>query len=59
VHEDLGADSTDMDFLPFGDLERAVREDVEFLKSSPLIPDEIEIRGFVYDVTTRRMSEVR
>ena len=29
----------------------------EFLKRSPLIPDDIEIRGFVYDVETRGVRE--
>jgi carbonic anhydrase len=58
VKEDLGADSSDIDFMPFGDLEQSVRDDVELLKSSPLIDEETEIRGFVYDVSTRRLSEV-
>jgi carbonic anhydrase len=58
VKEDLGADASDIDFLPFGDLEQNVHEDVEFLKRSPLIPDDIEVRGFVYDVGTRRVHEV-
>jgi carbonic anhydrase len=35
-----------------------VRADVEFLKDSPLIPEGIEIRGFVYDVESRRVREV-
>jgi carbonic anhydrase len=58
VKDDLGADASDIDFLPFGDLDENVRADVEFLKSSPLIPDDIEVRGFVYDVETRRVREV-
>jgi carbonic anhydrase len=58
VKQDLGADSTAIDFLPFSDLEESVREDVEFLLSSPLIPRDIPIRGFVYDVRTGRLSEV-
>jgi carbonic anhydrase len=58
VKEDLGADSSDIDFMPLGDLEQSVRDDVEFLKSSPLIADDTEIRGFVYDVSSRRVSEV-
>jgi carbonic anhydrase len=57
VQHDLGADAREIDFLPFPDLERNVRADVEFLKNSPLIPDDIEIRGFVYDVETRRVTE--
>jgi carbonic anhydrase len=58
VKQDLGADSTAIDFLPFSDVEESVREDVEFLQSSPLIPRDIPIRGFVYDVRTGRLSEV-
>jgi carbonic anhydrase len=58
VQEDLGQDTSDIDFLPFGDLDQGVRDDVAFLKDSPLIPDDIDIRGFVYDVQTRRLSEV-
>jgi carbonic anhydrase len=58
VRQDLGADSTAIDFQPFSDLEDSVREDVEFLRSSPLIASETPIRGFVYDVRTGRLNEV-
>ena len=58
VKDDLGADSSEIDFMPFGNLEQSVRDDVEFLKSSPLIAEDSEIRGFVYDVSSRRVSEV-
>jgi carbonic anhydrase len=54
----FGADATNIDFMPFGDLEQSVRDDVEFLRQSPLIADETEIRRFVYDVETRRLSEI-
>jgi carbonic anhydrase len=58
VKEDLGADSSDMDFLPFSDLDQSVRDDVEFLKRSPLVPDDVSIRGFVYDVKSGKVTEV-
>ena len=58
VREELGADADDIDFLPFTDLEQSVREDVAFLKSSPVIPDDVVIRGFVYDVRTGKLREV-
>jgi carbonic anhydrase len=58
VKQDLGVDSTAIDFLPFADLEESIREDVAFLLSSPLIPDDVLIRGFVYDVKTGKLSEV-
>jgi carbonic anhydrase len=48
--ERLGADATDIDFLPFGNLEQSVRDDVALVRTSPLIPDEIPVRGFIYDV---------
>ena len=59
VREDLGSDSTEIDFLPFSNLEESVREDVAFLLSSPLIPRDVPVRGFVYDVRTGRLSEVQ
>jgi carbonic anhydrase len=58
VKDKLGADASDIDFLPFPDLEQSVRDDVEFLKSSPLVPDDVSIRGFVYDVKSGKVSEV-
>ena len=58
VKDDLGTDSSHIDFMPFADLEQSVRDDVDFLKSSPLIADESEIRGFVYDLSTGRVREV-
>jgi carbonic anhydrase len=58
VKQDLGADASHIDFLPFTDVEESVREDVSFLISSPLIPANVTIRGFVYDVRTGRVTEV-
>ena len=58
VEQDLGADASDIDFLPFPDLEQSVRDDVKLLSDSPLIPDDIPIRGFVYDVKSGAISEV-
>jgi carbonic anhydrase len=58
VKQDLGVDSSNIDFLPFADVEESVREDVALLLSSPLIPGNIGIRGFVYDVRTGKLNEV-
>jgi carbonic anhydrase len=63
VRADLGAEAgdsvRDTDFLPFADVEASVRDDIAILRASPLIPNEIPIRGFVYDVRTGRLSEVQ
>jgi len=54
----LGVDVKGQDFLPFTDVEESVREDMELLRKSPLIPDDVEISGAVYDVDTGRIHEV-
>lgn len=58
VRDRLGADSTDIDFLPFSDLAQGVRDDIALLRESPLIPDSIPITGFIYDVKTGKIAEV-
>ena len=55
---ELGVDVSDQDFLPFQDVEESVREDMQLLRESPLIPDDVVISGAVYDVDTGRMTEV-
>ena len=49
----------EFDFLPFQDLDGSVREDIEFLQATQLLDPETLIRGFVYDVTTGKLREVR
>ncbi len=58
IQQDLGVDVGDRDFLPFADLEQSVRDDVDILRSSPLIPKEISIAGAVYDVQTGTVQEI-
>ncbi len=59
LRRDTGADASGIDFLTFSDLEQSVRDDVRAIRASPLIPDEIPVHGFVYDVRTGRLREVR
>jgi carbonic anhydrase len=56
VQKELGVDASEVDFLPFKDLEQSVRDDVEILRSSPLIPQDIPISGAIYDVRTGRLQ---
>ena len=58
IKEDLGVDTTGRDFLPFSDLEQSVRDDVETLRNSDLIPSDISISGAIYDVQTGELREV-
>ncbi|HEX5914161.1 MAG TPA: carbonic anhydrase, partial [Rubrobacter sp.] len=57
--KDLGQDTGEFDFLPFQNLDESVREDIEFLQATQLLDPETLIRGFVYDVATGRLREVR
>ena len=56
---DTGADASSIDFLTFSDLDESVREDVRTIRDLPFVPDEIPVYGFVYDVRTGRLREVR
>lgn len=58
LQEKLGIDVSHQDFLPFTNVEDSVREDMDLLRKSPLIPDDISIYGAVYDVDTGCMTEV-
>ena len=46
-------------FHAFGDVEQNVREQIEKVKSHPWIPKEIPVRGFVYDVKSGKLNEVK
>jgi carbonic anhydrase len=43
----------------FADLELDVRQSIARIKASPFIPDKDSVRGFVYDVRTGRLDEVK
>jgi carbonic anhydrase len=58
VKDSLGADASGIDFMPFPDLEQSIRDDIKFLKDSPLIADDVSVRGFLYDVKTGKITEV-
>jgi carbonic anhydrase len=58
LHDELGVDASTIDFLPFSDVAQSVRDDLETLRSSPLLPKEIPVRGFIYDVSNGRLTEV-
>ncbi len=47
-----------IDWLTISDQREAVTEDVQRIRSHPLVPHDIPIYGYIYDVTTGRMLEV-
>ncbi|HAU35177.1 MAG TPA: carbonate dehydratase [Lysinibacillus sp.] len=58
IQNELGVDVHGHDFLPFEDVQESVREDMEILRQSPLIPDDVVINGAVYDVDSGKMTQV-
>ncbi len=52
-----GADP-DIDFLTIADPIEALREDVLAIRSSSLLPAEIEVIGFIYDLDSRIAREI-
>ncbi len=46
-------------FYAFDDLEENVRQQVRTIKSHPWIPKQIPVRGFIYDVKTGRLTEIK
>ncbi len=58
LRDEAGADASDVDFRPFSDLEDSVRESVQTVRESPLLPDSLEVSGWIYDVKSGRISEV-
>jgi carbonic anhydrase len=46
-------------FYAFDNLEVNVREQMRRVKSHPWIPKHIPVRGFIYDVKTGKLSEVK
>jgi carbonic anhydrase len=55
---ELEVDVSERDFLPFKDLEQSVRDDVQTLRDSPLIPNEIPVTGAIYDVHSGKLMEI-
>ncbi len=58
LKQDLDADTENIDFLPFKNLEQSVRDDVATIKNSPLLLKNIEVSGFIYDVKSGKLLPV-
>src|SRR5256885_11707337 len=51
LKRDTGSDAAEqIDFLPFSDLNASVTDDVKRIREHRLIPNDIAVRGFIYDV---------
>lgn len=60
---DVGAgpgsdEGTKIDWLTIADREKAVVEDIQRIRNHPLVPKNIPIHGYVYEVETGKLREV-
>ncbi|KXJ89051.1 carbonate dehydratase [Microdochium bolleyi] len=62
VEKNLGGEAAreveGLDFLPFQDLEEAVKRDVQFLRESKVIANEVVVSGWVYEVESGKVRQV-
>ena len=62
VQKQLGREASeaiaDLDFQPFPDLEEAVKNDVNYLRQSKVVPDSVTISGWVYSVETGKVKSI-
>jgi carbonic anhydrase len=62
IAKNLGPEAAEeikgLDFLPFPDLEEAVRDDVKFLKGNKAVAADIVVSGWVYEVETGKARPV-
>jgi carbonic anhydrase len=57
LEQETGA-RPEWDARSFSDLEDSLRDSIRRIRASPFIPRKDEVRGFIYDVKTGRLSEV-
>ncbi|KAI1618595.1 carbonic anhydrase [Exophiala viscosa] len=64
VEKNLGSDASaelktrGLDFLAFPELEQAVKDDVKYLQDTKLVPDNVAISGWIYEVETGKTRRV-
>ena len=58
LRQKTGKDASAIPFHAFSDLKENVRRQVERIRSSPFLPKDIPVTGFVYDVRSGRLDRV-
>lgn len=56
--DEAAAELKGVDFLPFAELDSAVREDVAFLRASKAVAEGVGLSGWVYEVESGRVRRV-
>ena len=58
LKDETGRDASAIRFHAFKDLDENVRAQVQKIKDSPFLPDDIPVSGFVYDVKSGKLRQV-
>ncbi len=59
LKSETGHDASHLQFHPFTNLEENLRGQLQRIRENPFLPREIELHGFIYDVRSGRLREVR
>ncbi len=59
IISDKGGNADAIAFQSFTDLEKSVKDDIAAYKKNDLLLQDIPVRGFVYDVKTGALTEVK
>ena len=58
-NHDRHGHSSQISFLPITDLEQSVLDDIDFIRSHPLISKKLNFCGYIYDVKTKQMKKIK
>ena len=59
LKSETGQETSHLHFHAFTDLEGNLRTQLRRIRESPFLPRDIELHGFIYDVRTGRLREIR
>jgi len=59
LQAETGASADAIDFMPFTDIEASAQVDVRTIRANPLLPRDLEVTAWIYDVRSGTLDEVK
>jgi carbonic anhydrase len=59
LKSETGHDASHLHFHSFSDVEKSVKKQLQTIRNNPFLPRDIVVHGFVYDVRTGKLQEIR
>jgi carbonic anhydrase len=56
---ETGHDASHLHFHSFSDVEKSVKKQLQTIRSNPFLPRDVDVHGFIYDVRTGKLREIR